>query len=106
MDGTFQASSHDGRTRAPEQSAVVAIREGILGDFVETGVLRGGAAIFLRAILKAHGVTDRRVVACDTFIARQPRPSALGFRLALRLLARRSIRSTSTRSTGAKVSDA
>jgi hypothetical protein len=37
------------------------------GDIVEAGVLRGGAAIFARAVLKAYGVTDRRVLACDTF---------------------------------------
>jgi O-methyltransferase len=30
-------------------------------------VYRGGAAIFMRAVLRAHNVTDRRVVACDTF---------------------------------------
>ena len=29
------------------------------GDLIETGVWRGGATIFMRAILKARGVTDR-----------------------------------------------
>ncbi|MEZ4553687.1 MAG: TylF/MycF/NovP-related O-methyltransferase [Dehalococcoidia bacterium] len=43
------------------------IEQDIPGDFVETGVARGGAAIFMRAVLRAHGVTDRRVIACDTF---------------------------------------
>lgn len=37
------------------------------GDLVETGVWRGGAAIFMRAILKAHGVEDRLVWAADSF---------------------------------------
>jgi O-methyltransferase len=63
-----------------------AIRDGVPGDFVEAGVLRGGAAILLRAILKAHAVTDRRVVACDTFMARKPMPTGLGFRAGLRVL--------------------
>jgi O-methyltransferase len=46
--------------------------EGVLddavpGDLIETGVWRGGAAIFMRGILKAHGVTDRCVWAADSF---------------------------------------
>jgi O-methyltransferase len=40
---------------------------GIPGDFIETGVWRGGATILMRAILKAHGVTDRRVWVADSF---------------------------------------
>jgi len=41
------------------------------GDLVETGVLAGGATIFMRAILKAYNDTQRRVFVCDSFI-RQP----------------------------------
>jgi O-methyltransferase len=37
------------------------------GDFIETGVWRGGASIFMRAILKAYGVTDRTVWVADSF---------------------------------------
>lgn len=37
------------------------------GDFIETGVWRGGASIFMRAVLKAHGVTDRTVWLADSF---------------------------------------
>ena len=43
------------------------IAENVPGDLIETGVWRGGAAIFMRAILKAYGVTDRRVLAADSF---------------------------------------
>jgi hypothetical protein len=43
------------------------IRNGIKGDLIETGVWRGGATIFMRAILKAHGVTDRTVWVADSF---------------------------------------
>jgi len=39
----------------------------IPGDLIETGVWRGGAVIFMRAILKAHNVTDRVVWAADSF---------------------------------------
>src|SRR5262245_51811278 len=31
------------------------------GDFIETGVWRGGAAIFMRALLDVYGVRDRIV---------------------------------------------
>ena len=37
------------------------------GDLIETGVWRGGACIFMRAILKAHGILDRRVWVADSF---------------------------------------
>ncbi|NOD77937.1 MULTISPECIES: TylF/MycF/NovP-related O-methyltransferase [unclassified Ruegeria] len=37
------------------------------GDFVETGVWRGGASIFAKAVLFAYGINDRRVVLCDSF---------------------------------------
>ena len=39
----------------------------IPGDFIETGVWRGGACIFMRAILSAYGVTDRNVWVADSF---------------------------------------
>ncbi len=37
------------------------------GDLIEAGVWRGGASIFMRGILKARGVEDRVVYACDSF---------------------------------------
>jgi O-methyltransferase len=40
---------------------------GIEGDFIETGVWRGGATIFMRGILKAYGVEDRTVWVADSF---------------------------------------
>jgi hypothetical protein len=39
----------------------------IPGDLIETGVWRGGAAIFMRALLELHGVRDRTVYAADSF---------------------------------------
>jgi hypothetical protein len=44
----------------------------IPGDFIETGVWRGGITIFMRAILKAHGVTDRTVWVADSFAGLPP----------------------------------
>jgi O-methyltransferase len=43
------------------------LRKGVPGDLIETGVWRGGATIFMRAILKAYGVTDRCVWVADSF---------------------------------------
>jgi hypothetical protein len=43
------------------------IRNNIKGDLIETGVWRGGATIFMRAVLKAHGVSDRIVWVADSF---------------------------------------
>ena len=37
------------------------------GDLIETGVWRGGATIFMRAMLKAYGVVDRTVWVADSF---------------------------------------
>ena len=43
------------------------ITKGVVGDLIETGVWRGGATIFMRAVLKAYGVTDRYVWVADSF---------------------------------------
>jgi hypothetical protein len=43
------------------------IREGIEGDLIETGVWRGGACIYMRAILAAYGIDERIVYVADSF---------------------------------------
>jgi len=43
------------------------IADGVPGDFIETGAWRGGTCIYARAILAAHGVTDRVVWVADSF---------------------------------------
>ena len=43
------------------------LKAGVAGDLIETGVWRGGAVIFMRGILKAYGVTDRKVWVADSF---------------------------------------
>jgi O-methyltransferase len=43
------------------------IARGVPGDFIETGVWRGGACIFMRALLKVYGVKDRTVWVADSF---------------------------------------
>lgn len=39
----------------------------IPGDFIETGVWRGGACIFMRAVLEAYAISDRTVFVADSF---------------------------------------
>jgi O-methyltransferase len=48
------------------------LARGVPGDLMECGVWRGGAAIFLRGLLKAHGVADRRVWVADSFAGVPP----------------------------------
>ena len=43
------------------------ISDQIPGDFVETGVWRGGACIYMRAILKVFGIVDRKIWVADSF---------------------------------------
>lgn len=50
------------------------LKQGIPGDFIEAGVWRGGAALLMRAILKARGVHDRTVWLADSFEG-LPRPN-------------------------------
>ncbi len=43
------------------------LAKGVPGDFIETGVWRGGATIFMRALLKVDGISDRTVWVADSF---------------------------------------
>jgi len=66
-----------GIARLEQLEACVAdvIADGIPGDFIETGVWRGGASIFMRALLDVHGDTERLVWLADSF-AGLPKPDA------------------------------
>lgn len=43
------------------------LADNVPGDFIETGIWRGGACIFMRGVLLAYGITDRIVWAADSF---------------------------------------
>lgn len=43
------------------------LAQDVRGDLIETGIWRGGATILMRGVLKAYGVTDRRVWVADSF---------------------------------------
>ncbi|MBI3209339.1 MAG: class I SAM-dependent methyltransferase [Candidatus Solibacter usitatus] len=49
------------------------VARGVPGDFIETGVWRGGVCIFVKAMLKALGDTERVVWLADSFEG-LPRP--------------------------------
>ena len=49
------------------QACEDVIARGVPGDFIETGAWRGGACIFMRAILKTYGIGDRTVWVADSF---------------------------------------
>lgn len=55
------------RLRSLRNCIETILAERVPGDLIETGVWRGGAAIFMRGVLKAHGVTDRAVWVADSF---------------------------------------
>lgn len=75
-DWPSQAHSMIGNARMANlrNIAELVIRESIPGDFIETGVWRGGACIMMRAVLKAYGVANRRVWVADSFCG-LPKPS-------------------------------
>jgi len=50
-----------------ERCLETILAERVPGDVIEAGVWRGGAAIVMKAILAAHGVTDRSVWLADSF---------------------------------------
>ena len=50
-----------------QQCVETVLDDGVPGDFIETGVWRGGASILVRAILKHRGVTDRIVWLANSF---------------------------------------
>jgi Macrocin-O-methyltransferase (TylF) len=55
------------RLRNLRQLVTQVLDEDIPGDLIETGVWRGGACIYMRALLAAYGVNDRRVWVADSF---------------------------------------
>lgn len=67
-DWPLMAHTMIGRVRLDnlEECAHTVFKENIPGDFIETGVWRGGSAVFMRAIIKAYE-SDRTVWAADSF---------------------------------------
>jgi len=80
-DGLFRADAKPGRDRGSPAHSMVgllrlenvrdlaqrAIDQGIPGDFIETGVWRGGCCILMRGVMAANSVADRKVYVADSF---------------------------------------
>jgi len=66
------------RMRNLRQLCETVVLDGVEGDFIETGVWRGGACILMRGILEAYGDDVRRVFVADSF-AGLPPPNAESF---------------------------
>ena len=80
-DGAARASLSEGKTWPSRGLTMIGMRrldslqaqiekalaDGVPGDFIEAGAWRGGACIFMRGVLEAHGVRDRLVWVADSF---------------------------------------
>ena len=60
------------RLRSLRWQVAQVLQDNVPGDFIETGVWRGGASIYMRALLAAHGINDRRVWVADSFAGLPP----------------------------------
>jgi len=60
------------RLHSLREQVETTLREDVPGDYIETGVWRGGACIMMRAVLAAYGNTDRIVYAADSFAGVPP----------------------------------
>lgn len=69
LDWPGEAESMIGvdRLRNIRECIEALLVDGIPGDLIETGVWRGGASIYMRAVLFAHGDEARRVWVADSF---------------------------------------
>jgi O-methyltransferase len=77
LDWPASALTMIGRKRLDNVQSCVerVLRDQVPGDLIEAGVWRGGVPIFMRAILKANGVSNRLVWVADSFRG-LPRPDA------------------------------
>jgi hypothetical protein len=69
-DWPSQAHTMIGMYRLDNLETLISdvLARGVPGDLIEAGVWRGGATIFMRGVLAAHGVTDRTVWVADSFV--------------------------------------
>jgi O-methyltransferase len=77
-DWPTQAHTMVGRARLENlrKLSQQVINDGIAGDFIETGVWRGGCCILMRGVLAANQTCDRKVYVADSF-AGLPAPNEM-----------------------------
>lgn len=78
LDWPSRAHTMIGTDRLAHLRACVedVLARGVPGDLCETGAWRGGASIYLRGLLEAHGDADRRVWVADSFRGLPPPDAA------------------------------
>jgi hypothetical protein len=69
LDWPSHAQTMIGEKRLANLRALTeaVLADNVPGDFIETGVWRGGACILMRAVLYAHNISDRSVWVADSF---------------------------------------
>lgn len=74
LDWPLVAHSMIGRKRMDNliYAMTDVLERGVPGDFIETGVWRGGACILMRGILRAYGDGQRKVWVADSFVGLPP----------------------------------
>lgn len=60
------------RIKSIEQLMLDVFKNNITGDFMETGVWRGGVSIYVKSMLRAYGQRNRLVYVCDSFAGWPP----------------------------------
>src|ERR1700742_3331473 len=60
------------RMRNLRQACETVLLDGVAGDFIETGVWRGGSCIFMKGVLEAYEDDTRRVFVADSFTGLPP----------------------------------
>lgn len=70
--GLAQTMIGSARMRNLRHLCETVILNDVPGDFIETGVWRGGACIFMRGILASYADTQRRVFVADSFAGLPP----------------------------------
>merc|ERR1711862_874770 len=74
LDWTYLGDTMTGHKRIQKLGDLLVdiINKNITGDFIETGVWRGGSSVFARAVLSAMGETNRISYVCDSFAGLPP----------------------------------
>ena len=78
-DWTYLGDTMTGNARLDNVRDLIqdVIKNDVPGDYVETGVWRGGLSIFARGVLRAHGQQHRRSFVCDSFKGLPPGDKSL-----------------------------
>ena len=73
-DWPSQAHTMIGRLRMRQlrHAVITALRDGVPGDLIETGVWRGGACVYMAGILRAFNQQARKVWVADSFAGLPP----------------------------------